>query len=54
MCKVTTLQLIVHWLGQVTVQPLLQIKMVGSTFRLLPEAHTMAKFLPLTPSPSGT
>lgn len=47
MCKVTTLQLIVHWLGQVTVQPLLQIKMVGSTFRLLPEAHTMAKFLPL-------
>ncbi len=29
------------------VQVLLQIKMVGSTFRLLPEAHCMAKFLPL-------
>ena len=47
MCKVSTLQLIIQWPGKVTVQALLQIKMVGSTFRLLPEAHSMANFLPL-------
>ena len=47
MCKVSTLQSIVLWPGKVTVQALLQIKMVGATFRLLPEARSMAKFLPL-------